>query len=73
MGLTENNYYLRDDGLMIFVTKIDALNFFFRVITPDLSGFFLHREEAFDYMSNVYDYKLIDHEYGKKLEKFLTL
>jgi hypothetical protein len=72
-GITVNNYYLRNDGLLFFVNSIRDSIIYFRVILSAGETIFSEGEDTFDFVSDNYDYQLIDYEYGRKLEKFLTV
>ena len=68
--LKVNNYYIRDDGLVILVANINTTTFDYKVI--------LHTEfneigdHDFEFMSNLYDYMIIDYKKGKRFDKLIT-
>ena len=65
-----NNYYVRDDGLVIFVESIICPIFQYKVILPvecyEAGGY------EFDYCSNIYDYKKVDYKVGNRFDKLIT-
>ena len=65
-----NNYYIRDDGLVIFIENMGLTKFEFKVILPTES--YKAGAHEFEWTSNIYDYKPIDYEVGKRYDKLIT-
>ncbi len=65
-----NNYYIRDDGLMIFIESLGDTAFQFKVILG--VGFYTIGAHEFEFISNIYDYKQLDKKIGKRFDKLIT-
>ncbi len=65
-----NNYYIRDDGLVILIQYMDSTTFGFKVILP--TELYRTGDHEFDFTSNIYDYKSIDYKVGKRFDKLIT-
>ena len=65
-----NNYYIRDDGLLILLEGVGMTKFQFKVILP--SGLYRAGDHEFEFTSNIYDYKPIDYKVGKRFDKLIT-
>ena len=67
---TIDNYYIRDDGLMILIEDVGSNAFNFKVILG--GGLYTIGEYNFDFISNIYDYKQFDKKLGKRFDKLIT-
>lgn len=67
---TVNNYYIRDDGLLILIENIGMTTFQFKVILPSES--YRVGGPYFEFTSNIYDYKPIDYKWGKRFDQLIT-
>lgn len=68
---TPNKYYERSDGVVLYVTSVDQLAYYFTVL---YGNWFLDvGEETWDVLCAHYDLKELDHKVGDMVRKIMLL
>ena len=72
----ENNYYIRDDGIINLIIVADINNIGLgvqvKIIMPSRK-YYIYGEIYCDLFENFNEYKLIDYKEGKRFDKLMSL
>ncbi len=72
----EDNYYIRDDGLIILITTADVCNigtsFQYKVIMANCN-YYIYGDMHYGRLENFDEYKLLDYKEAKRLDKIMSL